>query len=259
MFQVFSRRLLMSNSSAVGALQFSRLDSTLPNRIRAKEIRDVKLIGTIHQEPFALQDGSKILTIKTQSDTHYKLHRAIIRNTKLLEILGDNLSSGQRVYLSGELQSATFTTSENKQRQSFQVKVNEIFASKTETNATNDYNNVCILSHMASDILHFDQHSVFSLCGHFVAKNVTDGESERVQFYRVYVHDKELIQFLKTNVQKRDRILVNGFLNGKSETDENGKSRYAGHIEATQIVKVDRLVEAVNENPVGEEINTANQ
>lgn len=77
----------------------------------------------------------------------------------------------------GELQSATFVNADNKQRQSFQVRVNEIYASKAESSETKegeeksiDHNNVCILSHIASDIAHFENHSVFNLCGHYITK-----------------------------------------------------------------------------------------
>lgn len=92
MFQIFTRRVFMSNSNAVGTLQFARLNSTLQNRTRAKgklieviivyefmffktilipEIREVKLIGTIYQEPITLRDGMKVLTVKTvKEDGH---------------------------------------------------------------------------------------------------------------------------------------------------------------------------------------------
>lgn len=84
-------------------------------------------------------------------------------------------------------------------------------------------------------------------------------ESERVQFYKVYVHDKDLVQLLKNSVQKRDRVLVNGFLGAKPETDQNGQRKYAGHVEATQILKVDRFSEAQSENTAEDEIKTTNE
>lgn len=93
-----------------------------------------------------------------------------------------------------------------------------------------------------------------------IYRNTTDGsENERVQFYKVYVHDKDLIQMLKNSVQKRDRVLVNGFLGSKPETDQNGQKKYSGHVEATQILKVDRFSEALNEDAVEEEIKTTNE
>lgn len=98
------------------------------------------------------------------------MHRVLVRSPKILEIVGNDLTTGQRVYVSGELQSQTFTNNENKVRQSFQVKANELYASKAETSSTNDLNNVCMLSYVASDIIHLDQYSVFHLCGHFVQK-----------------------------------------------------------------------------------------
>ena len=100
-----------------------------------------------------------------------KVHRVIVRSPKILDMIGNNnLTTGQRVYVSGELQSQTFTNNENKVRQTFQVKANELYASKAETNSTNDLNNVCILSYVASDIIHLDQYSIFHLCGHFAQK-----------------------------------------------------------------------------------------
>lgn len=71
-----------------------------------------------------------------------------------------------------------FTNNENKPRQSYQVKVNELYASKAESNDEpsryTDQNNVCILSHIVSDIFHLDNHSVFNVCGHYLIKYVND-------------------------------------------------------------------------------------
>lgn len=80
-----------------------------------------------------------------------------------------------------------------------------------------------------------------------------------MQFYRVFVHDYDLIQMLKTNLQKKDRILVNGFLGYKPENDQNGQKKYAGHVEATHIIKVDRFTEGVSENSVEENVQSANE
>lgn len=205
-----------------------------------------------------------------------------------MELLGDNLSAGQRVYIAGELQTVNFINEENQQRQSLNVKVNELYASKTsETNDVAhkniDQNNVCLLSYIATDIGHLDTHSVFSLIGHYTARcldiyfgkyiwllefvlysffrnEIEGGETEKVQFYRIFVHDKDLIEMLKTNIQRKDRVLVNGFLSYKAENDQNGQRKYIGHIEATHILRVDRFSQNFDEQTAEEEfIKTSNE
>lgn len=79
---------------------------------------------------------------------------------------------------------------------------------------------------------------------------------EVVSFFRVFVHDKNLINYSKSNLQKRDRVIVHGFLNSKPETDLNGQKKYGGFIEATHIVKVDRLSNATQAT-IDENVETA--
>lgn len=112
-----------------------------------------------------------------------KVHRALISSQKILELVGDNLSLGQRVYISGELRSTSFQNNENQNRQMFQVRVSEIYASKlndsevvtreslnSTSKKTIDHNSVSILAHIASDIQHFDNHSRFFVASHFELK-----------------------------------------------------------------------------------------
>lgn len=61
------------------------------------------------------------------------------------------------------------------------------------------------------------------------------------------MHDNDLIEMIKTNLQRKDRVLVNGFLGYKAENDQNGQRKFVGHIEATNIFKVDRFSKNVNE------------
>lgn len=87
-------------------------------------------------------------------------------------------------------------------------------------------------------------------------RNPAEGDVERQkrELYSVYVHDRTLIDYVKENLNRRDRVFVNGFLNYKPETDENGEKAYSGHIEATNILKIDRFSEMSNENPIDESI-----
>lgn len=87
-----------------------------------------------------------------------------------------------------------------------------------------------------------------------IIRNLTEGESEKTQFARIYVHDENLVQLVKNNLQKRDRVFLNGFLSTKPDTDENGQKKFSGHIEATNILKVDRFTEYASENFAEENI-----
>lgn len=101
------------------------------------------------------------------SITHSQVHRAKIKNRNILNMVGDNLSLGQRVYISGELRSRSFVNKENQNHQRINIHVNELFATKqseaTEPTRPTDYNSVFLLSHIVWDIQHFDNFSRFQL------------------------------------------------------------------------------------------------
>lgn len=79
-------------------------------------------------------------------------------------------------------------------------------------------------------------------------RNAAEGPIEKPTFYSVFVHNSELIKLLKNDLQRKDRVIVEGFLNSKPETDQNGVKRFAGYIEATNIFRVDRFSEAISES-----------
>lgn len=78
-------------------------------------------------------------------------------------------------------------------------------------------------------------------------RNEEGAESSRTFFFNVFVHDNELIEMLK-GLQKRDKVLIRGFLNSKPENDQNGNKKHSAYIEATNILKVDRFSESISEN-----------
>lgn len=98
-------------------------------------------------------------------------------------------------------------------------------------------------------------------CGFIIvfSRDPVIGESQKRAFYQVFVHDPNLINYVKKNLNKRDRIFVNGFLNYKSETGQDGKRFHSGYVEATNILKIDRFPELSNENPIDESIKTVNK
>lgn len=77
--------------------------------------------------------------------------------------------------------------------------------------------------------------------------------------YNVYVHDRNLINYVKENLKRRDRVFLNGFLNYKPEIDQDGKKAFSGFVEATNILKIDRFSEISYENPIEENIKSASE
>lgn len=95
---------------------------------------------------------------------------------------------------------------------------------------------------------------------HRISRNPIDGvDSQKREFYDVYVHDRNLINYIKENLKRRDRVFVNGFLNHKPETDQDGKKAFSGFIEATNILKIDRFSDIAYENPIDESIKSVNE
>lgn len=96
MFQTLLRRAFACNTSNAVPIKFVRFNSTFQNRQRPKgnlrlnslpnahiclklihksyfisEVFDVKIIGTLYQEPLTLKNGNKVITIRTfQPDGH---------------------------------------------------------------------------------------------------------------------------------------------------------------------------------------------
>lgn len=102
-----------------------------------------------------------------------KIHRGIIASPKILSLIGDNLSVGQRVHVAGRLEASTFKNSNEQLRQSFMVRVNELYASKVkeaEPNKQVDLNSVFFLGHIASDVIHYDNAVTFSVSSHFTSR-----------------------------------------------------------------------------------------
>ena len=87
-------------------------------------------------------------------------------------MVGNNLSLGQRVCILGQLSSKTFANKDNQNREKFNILVNELYANKPAENTNDgegnavtntDYNSVFMLSHIVSDIHHFENFSRFYL------------------------------------------------------------------------------------------------
>lgn len=64
---------------------------------------------------------------------------------------------------------------------------------------------------------------------------------------------------VKNNLERRDRVIVNGTLGYKPQVDQNGQNKFAGHIEAQQILKVDRFSEAVNDATIEKSVHSASE
>lgn len=82
---------------------------------------------------------------------------------------------------------------------------------------------------------------------------------EKTTFLNVYIHDQDLIKVTKNDLQRRDRVFISGILSNKADTDQNGQKKFSGHIEATNILKVDRFSETKNENVIEENVHSANE
>lgn len=48
---------------------------------------------------------------------------------------------------------------------------------------------------------------------------------------------------VKKTIQRKDRVFINGLMGNKVETDQNGNKKFSGHIEAAQILKLERFPE----------------
>lgn len=67
----------------------------------------------------------------------------------------------------------------------------------------------------------------------------SDGiDEDRTDFITVFVYNEPLRNIVRNQLQRLDRVRVEGVLKYKACIDESGKKRYKGYVNATKIAKV---------------------
>lgn len=61
---------------------------------------------------------------------------------------------------------------------------------------------------------------------------------QRVDFIPIHVYDEELRNYVQNHLKRLDRVRVEGILKNKPKTDDKGKKRMMGYIQAHSIRKM---------------------
>lgn len=61
---------------------------------------------------------------------------------------------------------------------------------------------------------------------------------QHVDFIPIYVYDSELRDYVRNNLKRLDRVRIEGILKNKPKTDDKGKKRMMGYIQAHSIKKM---------------------
>ncbi|XP_055298988.1 uncharacterized protein LOC129566786 [Sitodiplosis mosellana] len=205
---------------------------------RRREINDVKIVGTLVNDSYVLKSGTKALTVKTkESPMRYSNHNIHI-NTNA------EFSVGQRIYVIGKLRSTNLDTADGKRLTVSVVKALQLYVLENESGSAHsaiegDKNNVEILANIGSDVVVKDNHAIFTVVTNFT-KTAEDGEeSSGAHYHRVFAYD-DLLGYVKANLKKGDRILLNGRIGHMTNTQPDGKKFYSGFIVAENIFRVAR-------------------
>lgn len=73
----------------------------------------------------------------------------------------------------------------------------------------------------------------------FISRN-PDGETDGVNFHRVFVYDEGLRQYIQNHLQRSDRVLLTGRIGHMTSTGTDGKKVYSGFVIADSIYRVAR-------------------
>lgn len=76
-----------------------------------------------------------------------------------------------------------------------------------------------------------------------------NGSEHVSQFHKVFVYDDQLREYVRDNLQKKDRVFVNGSLRHLTHTDDEGRRKYSAYIVANSIHKIAKRA-TWNQNPL---------
>lgn len=156
-----------------------------------------------------------------------------------------NLTAGQRVFVSGKLQSTQTRATDGKVLTSSTVKAYRLYVLNNESGSASstagDQNCVKIMGNISTEVTSKNNLSTFGVATHFRGTNREDGtQTNETSFHRVIAYDTELRRYIENTLKKSDRILLTGKLGHMTNTGEDGKKSYSGFIVAENIYQIAR-------------------
>lgn len=158
------------------------------------EVNDVKLVGTLISDSFALQSGTKSLTLRT-NDTPTKQYAInpilfsldflvqwtyVVANSISFSFSSNhnihlkteaNFTAGQRIYVTGKLRSGPIRTNDGKAITASTVKAAQLYVLDNECGSKSasigDRNHVELLGNISSEVTKKSDHSTFSVATHY--------------------------------------------------------------------------------------------
>lgn len=149
-----------------------------------------------------------------------------------------DLKDGERVFVGGTLSSKKVITPENKTVQQPIIQAHQIYSlnsKKNSASAAYETNSVELLTTVCTDVLNKDNHSIIRVVTHYTNQSTSQIVPN---FHAIFVFDPDLRNIVRKNVEKGDRIFVNGYLTGNTHTFPNGKRLQSGFIVAKHIDKI---------------------
>lgn len=93
----------------------------------------------------------------------------------------------------------------------------------------------------------------------FICRDAEGENSAATSFHRLFVYDEPLRLYIKNNLKKTDRVLVNGRIGHMTYTSADGKKMYSGFIVADEIHKVARRTTSEVELNEGSKLEAENK
>ncbi|XP_031641029.1 uncharacterized protein LOC116352516 [Contarinia nasturtii] len=238
MLRVILQNTTLKQNINNGLKKLRTLTTASPLEDIQNEHNHVKITGTIITNGKTLNNGFTSIIVRTnENNDKYYNHHVNVKTDDLLTV-------GQRIYIFGHLNSKPFTLDDGRLRQKLTIK-STYHRLRGESNTADnthvkDQNNAKIVGKITSDIRITDKHVLLTIASRHNPKG--DGTIPGIvitQFHRVIVYDPSVI-LVARNLQKFDRILVEGKVCYSAFKNTVEKTQHGGFITAQSIQRIEQ-------------------
>ncbi|XP_031640708.1 uncharacterized protein LOC116352336 [Contarinia nasturtii] len=234
----------------------TRFASTLAvQQHKPTNLNRIKLIGSVAE---VYNENTRILfNLRTfDENSFYDVHKILVP-PNVLEILSDEvIQTNNKLLIVGKLNAKQYARNDGKSYTAHRIVAQQLHIIDTgaldvnddysELGTTNknyqfdikDENRVQLESFIWSPIEHADKYSAFFLAMRYSSKDSTMNIVDKTDLISIFAYNDVLRNILKRQLNRLDRVRVEGILKYKPCIDSQGKKKYKGYIKAERIIKL---------------------
>ncbi|XP_031630132.1 uncharacterized protein LOC116345154 [Contarinia nasturtii] len=198
---------------------------------KQQQINNVEIIGTIHKHLFTQPSGYRSFLVLTKEPKNQFLYHMIGTRIPL------QFRVGQRVRFVGYLNSQNKWNEQNELRQKVIIKANEAEILTNDSDQATDKNEVILKSEICSEIENTVNRIEFTVATKHIPRGGRAAGISLEESHRIIVYDKVLLDFVRKQLEKSDRVEIQGKVRYKFDKNSKGEQESSGYILANQIKK----------------------